>query len=208
MSAATLARSPKPDRSIMEIVHMFPAQGEWEESDYLSLDLRTKRLCELSNGHIEVLPLPTSIHQETAFHLCTLFVSHLRPNRLGKAVMAPYPVRLRKGKMREPDVVVMLAENLERMGVQYSDGADIVVEVLSKDRNRDLIRKRAEYAKARIGEYWIVDLEQERIVVLWLSGRRYTVHGIFHPGDLATSPTLEGFAVDVEEVMAIGTDGD
>jgi Uma2 family endonuclease len=53
---------------------------------------------------------------------------------------------------------------------KYADGADLVIEVLSKDRDRDLQMKRLEYAQAGIPEYWIGDPRDQRITVLRLAG--------------------------------------
>ena len=71
-----------------------------------------------------------------------------------------------------------------------------------KSRRHDLVTKRAEYARAGIPEYWIVDRQQERILVLRLSGRRYVVHGEYGPGTMAASHLLPGFTVAVDEVFA------
>ena len=57
----------KPDREAAEpepawdIARLFPPQGQWSEEDYFALD--TNRLVELSDGFIEVLPMPTMVHQ-------------------------------------------------------------------------------------------------------------------------------------------------
>jgi len=40
------------------ILELFPAPGEWTEEEYLELSDRG-RLVELSDGNVEVLPLPT-----------------------------------------------------------------------------------------------------------------------------------------------------
>ena len=49
-----------------------PPQGQWSENDYLSLQNRTNRLVELSDGRIEVLPMPKPLHQRIALYLYTL----------------------------------------------------------------------------------------------------------------------------------------
>jgi Uma2 family endonuclease len=74
------------------------------------------------------------------------------------------------------------------------------------DRERDLVTKRAEYARARIPEYWIVDPQEGRITVLRLEGDRYVVHGEFLKGSKASSVLLPGFVVDVTEAFAAGAE--
>ena len=41
-----------------EVALLLPAQGAWSEDDYLWLTDHTRGLVELTDGHIEVLPLP------------------------------------------------------------------------------------------------------------------------------------------------------
>ena len=76
------------------------------------------------------------------------------------------------------------------------------MEVVSDDDpNRDHVRKRAEYAKAGIKEYWIVDPRDRTVAVLLLKGKKYQERGVFEDGEAATSAVLPGFAVDVAEVF-------
>jgi Uma2 family endonuclease len=118
-------------------------------------------------------------------------------------LFAPLRVRLPGGTFREPDVVFMLAQHAERMGEDYWDGADLVMEVVSEEnRQHDLVTKRSDYAEARIPEYWIIDPAQERITVLRLAGNRYETHGEFAPGDRAGSALLAEFEADVSAVFA------
>jgi len=74
-----------------------------------------------------------------------------------------------------------------------------------EDRKRDLEIKRQEYAAARIAEYWIVDPQEQRIMVLYLDGENYREQGVFQPGSRATSRLLSGFEIDVTAVFAAAT---
>jgi len=141
-----------------DIAYLFPPQGMWSEEEYLALD--TNRLIELSDGCLEVLPMPTTSHQMLVVYLHGLLSAFVSRRGLGLALFAALRVRLWPGKFREPDVLFMLQDHFDRVGDEFWEGADLVMEVVSgdrKDRRRDLVKKRADYAKARITEYWIVD---------------------------------------------------
>lgn len=183
-----------------DIASLFPAQGQWDEEEYLALD--TNHLVEFSNKNPEVLPMPTQSHQLLVLVLFRLLERFVLQKRLGLALFAPLRIRLWPGKFREPDIVFMLNEHVDRRGEAYWRGADLVMEILSPDdRQRDLVTKRREYAQAAIPEYWIVDGEQQSIIVLTLDGESYQVHGTFGPGQQADSMLLPGFVVDVDEVF-------
>ncbi|MFI5382231.1 MAG: Uma2 family endonuclease [Tepidisphaerales bacterium] len=187
------------------VAYLFPPQGQWTEDEYLALD--TNRLVELSDGVIEVLPMPTTWHQLLVAYLHRLLSDFASARDLGTALFAALPVRLWRNKFREPDVVFMLKEHENRIG-DYWERADLVMEVVSPDdesRKRDLKEKRREYARAGIPEYWIVDPQKRRITVLRLVGKRYVVHGEFGEESIATSHLLPGFSVDVSAMFAQAT---
>lgn len=187
-----------------EIAHLFPRQGEWSESDYLALD--TNHLVELSDGFLEVLPAPTLMHQLIVGFLHGLLKSFVKEHALGLVLFAPLPVRLWKGKFREPDIVYLRPERVRDRPL-YPEGADLALEVVSEgkqNRERDLEKKRDEYAAAGISEYWIVDPEKREITVLALEDRNYREHGCFGAGKVASSVILAGFEVKVDEVFAAG----
>ncbi|MEO6810983.1 MAG: Uma2 family endonuclease [Isosphaeraceae bacterium] len=184
-----------------DVAHLFPAQGTWSEEEYLALT--GNRLVEFSHGIIEVLPMPTTTHQVIVLFLYDLLKAFLANRKLGSVLVAPLRVRLWPGKFREPDLIFMRTEHAERIGEQYWDGADLVMEIVSDDdRRRDLDIKRREYAQAGIPEYWIIDRQQGRILVLTLEGTSYAVLGEFTRGDQATSKLLPGFTVDVDAVFS------
>jgi Uma2 family endonuclease len=189
-----------------EIAHLFPAQGTWSEEEYLSLP--GNRLVEFSDGFLEVLPMPTTSHQALVAYLCNLLHLHISGGGLGKVLFAPLRVRLWPGKFREPDVVFMSRQHGERVGEEFWDRADLVMEIVSDDpddRRHDLVTKRREYARAKIPEYWIIDSAQETITVLRLSGSRYLVHGSYGKGTEAASVLLPGFSTNVSEAFAEAT---
>lgn len=186
-----------------EIARLFPVQGQWSESDYLALN--GNQLVELSDGKVEVLPMPTIMHQAISAYVYGVLLAFATAGDLGRVYFPPLRVRLWPGKFREPDVAFMRKERCERMGPRYWEGADLVVEVVSEgeeDRRRDLVEKREDYARAGIPEYWIVDPLEERITVLRLARKRYVVHGEFGKGTAATSHLLPGFSVDVSAALA------
>ena len=184
-----------------DVARLFPAQGRWSEGDYFGLNGNS--LVEFSDGVVEVLPTPTIAHQRTAAYLFKVILAFITPRDLGEVFFPPTRVRLRSGKYRAPDIVLLLAEHKGKASVQAIDGADLVVEVVSDDdRRRDLEVKRDEYALARIPEYWIVDPRDQIITVLALEGDAYAVHGEFAVGQAATSRLLPGFAVEVARALA------
>ncbi len=183
------------------VLSLLPPQGQWSEDTYLWLTDRTTGLIELTDGYIEVLPMPTDEHQTMLAYLYQALLMFLQPMG-GKVLFAPLRLRIREGKFREPDILLVRDAADHRRQNPFWLGADLVVEVVSPDRpERDLVEKRADYAEAKIPEYWIVDPRDETIRVLRLEGEAYVEHGVFKRGEHATSALLEGFGVDVVEVF-------
>ena len=186
-----------------DIAHLFPLQGAWSEADYLALD--TNHFVELSDGHLEVLPMPSERHQDIVFLLTTLLKAFVKKGRLGKVVLAPFRIRLRADKYREPDVMFMLRENEGRRTDGYWHGADLVMEVVSPDDpKRDTEVKLGEYAQAGIAEYWLVNPLTDAITVYTLAegADTYSVHDEAAAEGVVGSVLLEGFTVNAAEVFA------
>jgi Uma2 family endonuclease len=183
------------------IATLYPAQGFWSAEDYLALP--TNHLVELSDGIVEVLPMPTPLHQMVVAYFYEALKAFISARRLGKVLPAPVPVQLWRGKFREPDVVFVRASGKELRTRKHLDGPELVVEVVSPDDpERDWDRKHKEYAKAGIREYWIADPQAEVIAVYTLQRRAYRLHGRFRKGQRATSRLLAGFSVDVDAALA------
>jgi len=190
-----------------EIARLFPSQGQWTETEFVSLDAQC--LAELNDGVLEFPEMPDRAHQWLQKVLLRLLDDFVMQRRLGEVLGAPTPIRLRPGKLREPDVFYLSNARRPLDPRAIPDGADLVMEVVSvtpKSRRHDVVTKRLEYADADIPEYWIVDPQTDTITVLSLpaGATEYAVHGEFRPGQQATSVLLPGFAVDVTACFAVG----
>ncbi len=183
------------------VLDLLPAQGGWGEEEYLWLTDHTSRLIEFTDGYIEVLPMPTDEHQGVLDFLNDAVKRHVLPD--GVVRFSPLRVRLRDGKIREPDLLLLLDRHDPRRSNRYWSGADLVMEVVSPDKpERDLVEKRRDYAEASIPEYWIVNPLNRTITVLTLDEGTYREHGVFTLGMRATSVLLAGFTLDVRAVFA------
>lgn len=178
-----------------------PIQGMWTEEQYLALTDQTNQLIEFTDGTIEGLPMPTSSHQVIVAFLYDLFRTVVQRTG-GKVLFAPLRLRVRPGKLREPDILMLLDASDPRYQDAYWLGADLVVEVVSPDRpERDIEEKPLDYAEAGIPEYWIVNPLDATITVLALDGPAYRRHGLFRRGERATSHLLPSVSVSVDEVF-------
>ena len=176
-------------------------QGFWTEAQYLALTNGSNRLLEFTDGHIEVLPVPTRQHQAVSQFLFLALYFFVRGIG-GNVFYAPLRLRIREGKFREPDLLLVTDAEDPRCRNDYWLGADLVVEVVSPDNpTRDLIDKRMDYAEAGIPEYWIANPVACTLTVLVLSDDEYREHGVFRSGEQAGSPILPGFSMDVKEMF-------
>jgi Uma2 family endonuclease len=106
-------------------------------------------------------------------------------------VLVQSPLRLSNRSEPEPDIVLAQLDTPEDRHPGPQD-AYLVIEVADTTLRTDLGRKRTLYARAGIPEYWIVDLQHERVEVyrdpsrgryqtMLLAGRGDTVSPLFAP---------------------------
>jgi Uma2 family endonuclease len=178
-----------------------PDQGCWTEEQYLQLTDHSNRLLEFTDGILEALPFPTNRHQDILKFLFIAF-SYFVEVRGGKVHFSPLRLRIRPGKFREPDVLLLLSATDPRRQDRFWLGADLALEVVSADKpERDLVDKRNDYAEAQVPEYWIVNPQTETITVLRLHDGAYEEAGTYRHGESAPSVLLAGFSVAVAEVF-------
>jgi Uma2 family endonuclease len=189
------------------VAGLFPRQGQWTETDYLSLP-ETNRIVELSNGRLVVVDLPTDPHQFAVGELFAIMRENVRAHHLGHLRVAPLRVRLWPGKFREPDIVFLSDANGDRRGEEFWGVPDLVVEVLSPrtehssgTERTDRLEKFEEYAKAGIAEYWLVDPKARTIEVYCLREGAYHLLGKWSASETAHSEIMPGLKVKVAEIV-------
>ena len=141
-------------------------QGEYTIEDYYQLpdDVRA----ELIDGVIYLMTAPLSEHQlavgEIYHQLKSCAEEHDMPCI---PAIAPFDVQLDKDEksMLQPDVMIACDEELmQRRGIYGAP--EFVLEVLSPStRSKDQVIKLKKYQEAGCEEYWIVDIENRRVLV-------------------------------------------
>jgi Uma2 family endonuclease len=187
---------------VTEIAELFPRQGRWTEQDYFNLP-DAMRIIELANGELIMPPPPSMDHQDAVLELAAILRQHVKMFDLGKVFIAPFAVRLQEELIREPDVLFVSKQNLDRATQRGIEGPpDWVAEVHSPStRTADEVDKLAEYERAGVGEYWMLDPEARTIRVCVLREGSYGPPEQFGVGKQASSSVIEGFSVAVEEVL-------
>ena len=205
MSDVSINLPSKDGEPAWEAAYFFPLQGCWSEEDFLQF--HTNRMAELVDGRLEILPMPTWVHQLIVDFLMTSIKELLKSREIGGiALFAPLPTKLFPGTIREPDVLYVAARNLPSPGEKYPSKIDLAMEVVSEGaeaRKRDYEDKRIDYAKAGVSEYWIIDPEQSLLTVLTLAGSEYTVAQECLPGDIARSLLLDGLTIALNDILAL-----
>ena len=107
------------------------------------------------------------------------------------------------GRILIPDLSIFLRAPGDESDISAVGSIpDIVIEILSSNRNRDLVRKRRLYAEAGVPEYWIFDPRNDTVLPLELRGGAYVERGILGVGDTLTTPLLPGLAIPLADLFA------
>ncbi len=171
-------------------------------AEYMAIDT-LEGLWELCDGELYEMPPPNVDHQDLIGSLYWLIRAYLLTTnpRLGK-VMQGVGVALSEFRMFIPDLTYVRAERAHLVRGNLIAGApDLVVEVLSLNRRRDLVMKRGWYADAGVPEYWIMDPVNETITMLELSGSDYVERAVLTRRDTLTTPAIPGFALPLEQLF-------
>jgi Uma2 family endonuclease len=116
------------------------------------------RPTEVVDGQLVVTPSPYGPHQRVVFRLGVLLDAACPPGLevlLGPADWILWEAPLLQ--VRQPDLMVVTAE--EALRVPLRQPPRLVVEVVAGDSfERDVVTKRAEYARAGARHYWVVDI--------------------------------------------------
>ncbi|NJL36013.1 MAG: Uma2 family endonuclease [Leptolyngbyaceae cyanobacterium RM2_2_4] len=178
--------------------------------EYLSYDDGTDNLYELFNGELIEVPPESGLNVEIAnFIFSSLFsiVGHRRLRGHGLEI----EVR-GEPKNRYPDLTILQPEHVQLLRQRNTIRLSmvpplLVVEVVSPgelQRDRDYIAKRMQYQDRGIPEYWIIDPQQETILVLALTDATYVEANTFKGDERVRSPQLGELTITATQIVAAG----
>lgn len=196
----------EPHIYVPEVAELFPPQGLWTEADYLRLPHNTRTM-ELFSGRLVIHPPQTATHQRVAGELAIAMDRFVDEHKLGEVLFASVAVRLGLNQIRMPDVLYLAKPNVGRKRKLWVEGPpDLIVEVVSStSRTIDAFDKLADYARAFVSEYWLVDPDEQglRVFSLDTSGDspEYRLAGSYGPGTIAKSALLSGFEIPLSQLF-------
>ncbi|MEJ5309926.1 MAG: Uma2 family endonuclease [Anaerolineae bacterium] len=153
-------------------------------------------LAEWVNGEIVMTSPASNQHQDIADFLTTILRAYIQARNLGVVRSAPFQMKLRNG--REPDLLFVKQEHLDRLKPTHLDGpADLVIEIVSPESvGRDRGEKFYEYAQGGIPEYWLIDPQRQQAEFYELQADYYTLRFSGHAGRY-DALTIPGFWLDI-----------
>src|SRR5579863_3538912 len=153
---------------------------------------------ELIDGEAYIIPSPDAKHQTALLELAVQLRSAIRDR--SRVFIAPFDVVLAMNTVLQPDVLLLAPASLWRIKRSLYGPPDLAVELLSPTSvRRDRGVKRATYARFGVGEYWLVDLNNQAIEVYRLAPGTppsYRLEGNHLSGDRVTTPLLPALALD------------
>ena len=169
-----------------------PNPHRWTYADLCALPDDGRRY-EIIDGQLYELLIPTTDHATVIINL--LFVLHPLTQSLGGRIFTgPLDVFITEANVVQPDVLILLPEQLSLMSKRGVEGAPaLIIEVLSPSNPEpDRIVKLALYARASVLEYWLVSPEAAIVEVLTLAGDRYQTHARVAGDEPLSSLVLPG----------------
>lgn len=156
---------------------------------------------EWVNGEVIMLSPASNRHQDVAGFLTALLRYFVEAHQSGVVRFAPFQMKTGSNLPgREPDILFIAREHLDRLKDVYLDGpADLVVEIISPDsRARDRGEKFYEYEQGGVREYWLIDPQRRQAEFYRLGS-----DGIYRlvpvgEGSIFHSAVLEGLWLRVE----------
>lgn len=119
---------------------------------------------EWVDGEVQMVSPANLRHQELGFFLSRIVGAWVEAHDLGVVLPPPFVMRMPPpvDQAREPDLLFIARTHLDRLKPTYLDGpADLVVEIVSPDSlARDRGEKYAEYERAGVPEYWLLDQDR------------------------------------------------
>ncbi|MHB1483910.1 MAG: type II toxin-antitoxin system prevent-host-death family antitoxin [Saccharofermentanales bacterium] len=162
---------------------------------------------EYINGVIWLMGSPSMNHQVLLGKLHVIFNQYFIDKKC-KPFLAPFDVHFRKVDIDVPDVmqpdllVICDFEGNINEKDKFMGTPTLVLEILSKStRSKDMVYKLNTYLTSGVGEYWIIDPNNNSILVYVFKDYKIDDFSSFRIGDIAKSGIFDGLDVDVNKLF-------
>jgi Uma2 family endonuclease len=121
--------------------------------------------CEVIDNTLYMSPSPTSDHQDILGDIFYKIKQSVIQNQNGKVFISPLDVYLdNEHSVVQPDILFVKSDNLhliQKKGIVGSP--DLVIEILSSNKEYDMGKKFELYEKNRVSEYIIIHPESKEV---------------------------------------------
>jgi Uma2 family endonuclease len=172
--------------------------------EYLAYDDGTENVFELFNGELIEVPPESGQNVQIANRLLLIFamlvgIDRVRGHGLELEVRG-------EPKNRYPDLTVIQPEHVQLLAKRNTIRLPpmLVVEVISPGElqwERDYVAKRSQYEDLGIPEYWIVNPQDETVLVLAQQGQGFAAVGTFSGHQPIQSPQMPKLDVTAEQIF-------
>ncbi len=172
-------------------------------ADYFKWQLKDR--VELIKGKIfKMSPAPNVQHQRVSRELGIHFYNYLKPQKC-EVFFAPFDVLLElnalKNTVVQPDICVVCDPNkIDKQGC--IGPPDLIVEILSPGNNaKELKTKYDLYEEAGVKEYWIIQPNEQTLIIYTLKDGKYLPSKLLSTTDRVNSEVLPDLELRLEEIF-------
>lgn len=178
-----------------------PKKKRWSYDEYHTLG--DNQRYEVIDGELLMLPAPDTQHQAWIRELTLSLGSHIKARSLGQLFPSPIDIVLDSENIVQPDLTFIGRSALGTIGKKSIVGVpSLVIEIVSLPTiGVDRYKKRRLYSRFGINEFWVVDPGNAAVEVLVLNGQDYDLISVAARQGALRSTVLEGFEVDVAELI-------
>lgn len=177
-------------------------------ADYLTWNF--DEMVELIKGRMfKMNAAPKRIHQKLSGKIFVKLYNFLE-GKTCEVYEAPFDVRLPvKSKKNEdiytvvqPDICVICDKSkLDDAGC--IGAPDLIIEILSKGNNKkELTYKYEVYEESGVHEYWIIQPDEQTLLIYTLTNGKYIPSRLYTNGDIVASNIITGFVLDLDDVFS------
>ncbi len=171
-------------------------------SDYVTW--KFKERVELIKGKLfKVSPALGRTHQKLSIRLASSLFNFVK--KPCEVYEAPFDVKLVKGDDRtvvQPDICV-ICDPAKLTDFGCEGAPELIIEILSPGNSRKEMKEKFElYEENGVEEYWLVNPQDQTILIYNLQKGKYAGSKPYIPGEVAASPYLRGFEVDTKALIA------